>query len=36
MTALEIFFTVLAVLGFGATTWIAGIVLWRLLKAPRR
>ncbi len=36
MTALEMTFTVLAVLGFAATAWIAGIVVYRLLKGPNR
>ncbi len=36
MTAVEVIFIVLAVLGFVATAWVAGIVAWRLLKAPKR
>lgn len=36
MTALEATFTALAVVSFGATAWIVGIVLWRVLKAPKR
>jgi len=36
MTALEVTFTVLAVLAFAATAWIAGIVAFRLLKGPKR
>lgn len=36
MTALEATFAALAVLSFGATAWISGIVLWRVLKAPKR
>jgi hypothetical protein len=36
MTALDLIFTSLAVLGFLATMWVCGIVAWRLLKAPKR
>jgi len=36
MTALDVAFTALAVLGFLATTWVCGLVAWRLLKAPKR
>jgi hypothetical protein len=36
MTALEATFIALAIAAFGATTWIVGIVLWRVLKAPKR
>jgi len=36
MTALEVTFTALAVVAFGATAWIAGIVAFRLLKGPKR
>ncbi len=36
MTALEATFTALAVAAFGATAWVVGIVLWRVLKAPKR
>jgi hypothetical protein len=36
MTALEATFVVLAILAFGATAWVVGIVLWRVLKAPKR
>jgi hypothetical protein len=36
MTALEVTFTALAVLAFGATAWVSGIVAWRVLKAPKR
>ncbi len=36
MTALEVTFTVLAVAAFGATTWVAGIVAFRLVKGPKR
>lgn len=36
MTGLEALFTGLAVASFGATVWISGIVLWRVLKAPKR
>lgn len=36
MTGLEATFVALAVASFGATAWIVGIVLWRVLKAPKR
>ncbi len=36
MTGLEIAFTALAVAAFGATTWITGIIGWRILRSPRR
>lgn len=36
MTALEMTFTALAVAGFGATAWIAGVVVYRLVKGPAR
>jgi len=36
MTALEATFTALAVAAFGATAWVVGIVMWRVLKAPKR
>lgn len=36
MTALEATFVALAIAAFGATVWITGIVLWRVLKAPKR
>jgi len=36
MTALEGTFVALAIASFGATAWITGIVLWRVLKAPKR
>ena len=36
MTALEMTFTVLAVAGFAATAWIAGVVVLRLVKGPKR
>ncbi len=36
MTALELTFTILAVLGFAATAWIVGIVAYRLLKGDNR
>lgn len=36
MTALEATFVGLAIAAFGATAWIVGIVLWRVLKAPKR
>jgi len=36
MTALEATFVALAIASFGATTWIVGIMMWRVLKAPKR
>ncbi len=36
MTALEVTFTAIAVIAFAATTWVAGIVAYRLLKGPKR
>ncbi len=36
MTALEATFVALAVVSFSATAWVTGIVLWRVLKAPKR
>lgn len=36
MTALEATFIALAVLGFAATALVTGVVLWRLLKGPKR
>ena len=36
MTALEGTFIALTVAAFGATAWITGIVLWRVVKAPKR
>jgi len=36
MTGLEATFLALALLAFGATAWVVGIVLWRVLKAPKR
>ena len=36
MTGLEGLFVGLAVVSFGATAWVCGIVLWRVLKAPKR
>lgn len=36
MTGLEATFIALAVAAFGATTWIVGLVLWRVVKAPKR
>jgi len=36
MTALEATFIALTVVAFGATAWITGIVLWRVVKAPKR
>jgi len=36
MTALEATFIALAVASFSATVWITGIVLWRVLNAPKR
>ncbi len=36
MTGLEATFVALAIAAFGATAWVAGIVLWRVLKAEKR
>lgn len=36
MTALELTFIILAVLGFAATAWVTGIIAYRLFKAPKR
>lgn len=36
MTALEITFAGLAVASFFAVTWIVGVVVWRVFKAPKR
>jgi hypothetical protein len=36
MTALEVTFIILAVLGFAATAWVTGLVAYRLFKVPKR
>jgi len=36
MTAVELTFTILAILGFLATAWVTAIITWRLVKAPKR
>jgi hypothetical protein len=36
MTAVETTFTILAIVAFLATAWVCGLVLWRLVKAPKR
>ena len=36
MTPVELTFTILAIVAFLATAWVAGLVAWRLLKAPKR
>jgi hypothetical protein len=36
MTALEAAFFALAFASFVAVAWIVGIVLWRVVKAPKR
>ena len=36
MTGLEATFVALAAAAFGATAWVVGVVLWRVLKAPKR
>jgi len=36
MTGLEGTFIALAAVAFVATAWVAGVVLWRVLKAPKR
>lgn len=36
MTALEATFVALASASFLAVAWIVGIVVWRVVKAPKR
>lgn len=36
MTGLELTFTALAILAFGATAWIVGVMAWRLFKSPNK
>lgn len=36
MTAVELTFTILAILAFAATAWVSAIVAWRLVKGPKR
>ncbi len=36
MTALEATFFALAGLSFLAVAWVVGIVVWRVVKAPKR
>lgn len=36
MTALEVTFTAIAVAAFAATAWIAAVVVYRLVKGPKR
>ncbi len=36
MTGLEIVFAALAVVAFVAVAWIVGVVVWRVVKAPKR
>ena len=36
MTALEATFFALAAASFIAVAWIVGIVVWRVVKAPKR
>jgi len=36
MTGLEATFVALSAAAFGATAWVVGTVLWRVLRAPKR
>jgi len=36
MTPVELTFVILAIVAFLATAWVCGMVVWRLLKAPKR
>lgn len=36
MTPVELTFTVLAVIAFAATAWVAGLVAWRLIRTSKR
>lgn len=36
MTGLEIAFAALAVVAFLAVAWIVGVVVWRVVRAPKR
>jgi hypothetical protein len=36
MTAVELTFTILAILAFAATAWVTAIIAWRLVKGPKR
>jgi hypothetical protein len=36
MTALEVAFFAMALASFVAVAWIVGIVVWRVVKAPKR
>jgi len=36
MTPVELTFTILAIVAFLATAWVCGLVVWRLVKAPKR
>ena len=36
MTAVELGFTILAIIAFAATAWVSAIVVWRLVKGPKR
>ncbi len=36
MTGLEATFTALAGVAFLVTAWVVGVVMWRVVKAPKR
>jgi len=36
MSGLEIVFTALAAVAFGATAWVTGVIAWRVLRSPHR
>lgn len=36
MTGLEATFVALGAAAFLATAWVVGVVVWRVLKAPKR
>jgi hypothetical protein len=36
MSAVDVTFTVLAIVAFAATAWVTAIIAWRLIKGPKR
>jgi len=36
MTAVEMTFTILAIVAFLATAWVCGLVVWRLIRVSKR
>ena len=36
MTAVDLTFTILAIVAFAATAWVTAIIAWRLVKGPKR